>query len=534
MASQLLQQQTMNSKKLLLWLVLLAILTVLPYLQMHSHQFINWDDPFYVYHNPMVLQGLSWQGLGWAFTTGMTANWHPLTWISHMLDASLFGPTPAAAHLVNLVWYAGCAILIFFLFLRLGVSWEGAFFMAAFWGLHPLHVESVAWASERKDLLCAFFFLAATLSYLHYARKSNFLFYLLTTVFFILALLSKPMAITWPCVALLLDFWPLERLKKDSKKIFCEKIPWIMLTVVSSIITLVVQHKSAAVQSLTNFPWTDRLANAALSYVVYLRQSIWPHELTVFYPYPYQLNISHIIAACLILAAMTALVIRLRKNYPYLAWGWLFYLGVLFPVIGIVQVGGQAHADRYMLLPQTGIILAAGLFLDRKMTGVKIRKIAGVTMIITIAVLMGLTFRQVAHWENNFTLFNHNLEAVGENELARFNLGSAYLEKNEPELAITHFSAAAEMNPRDATTFNNMGLAYLKQEKALQAKTCFRRAIDLNPRIAQPHFHLAVLKIRQGLFSEALEHLNTAGRLAPDWAEVRQLRVELIKQQKRE
>ncbi|MGB5217336.1 MAG: tetratricopeptide repeat protein [Smithella sp.] len=533
MVSQLLQQQTTNSKKLLLWSVLLAILTALPYLQMHSHQFINWDDPFYIYHNPMVSQGLSWQGLGWAFTTGMTANWHPLTWISHMLDASLFGPTPAAAHLVNLVWYAGCVILIFFLFFRLGASLEAAFFMTAFWGLHPLHVESVAWASERKDLLCAFFFLAATLAYLQYARKNNFSLYLWTTGFFILALLAKPMAVTWPCVAILLDGWPLERLKKDSKKIFYEKIPWLMLTVFSSIITLVVQHKSAAVKSLTDFPLTDRLANAALSYVVYMRQSIWPLELTVFYPYPYQLNISYMVAACLILAAMTVLAIRLRKNYPYLVWGWLFYLGVLFPVIGIVQVGGQAHADRYMLLPQTGIILATGLFLDRKITGEKIRKVAGVTMIILIAALMGLTFRQVAHWENNFTLFNHNLETVGENELAHFNLGSAYLENNELELAITHFSAAAGMNPHDATTFNNMGIAYARQEKALQAETCFRRALDLNPGIAQPHFHLAVMKIRQGLFSEALEHLDTAVQLAPDWAEVRQLRDELIKQQKR-
>ena len=528
MASYLLENQMMKKKKLMLWLAFLATLILLPYLQMRSHEFINWDDPYYIYNNPMVSQGLSWLGVGWALTTGVTANWHPLTWLSHMLDFSLFGPMPAAAHMVNLLWYIGCVILTFLFFLRIDASFEAAFLMTAFWGLHPLHVESVAWASERKDLLCAFFFLSATLSYFSYTRKKNLSLYLLTTTLFGLALLSKPMAVTWPCVALMLDYWPLQRFNKEHKIIFYEKIPWIILTIFSSIITIIVQYKSEAVKSLIDFPFTDRLANALISYWVYLRQSFWPSGLTVFYPYPYHMTALNIIAACLVLAVITFVVISQRQKHPCLLWGWLFYLGVLFPAIGIIQVGTQAHADRYMLLPQLGIILAVGLFLDKILPDKKIRQVAGYTIIIIIAILMILTFRQVSFWKDNKTLFNQNLETAGENELAHFNLGSAYLENNELELAITHFSAAAQMNPHDATTYNNIGIAYVRQKKEPLAEACFRQAIFLNPQIAQPHFHLAVLKINQGLLSEAMEHLNEAVRLAPDWIEARNLRDELI------
>jgi len=252
--------------------------------------------------------------------------------------------------------------------------------------------------------------------------------------------------------------------EKRIKKIFYEKIPWFLLTVFSSIVTIVAQDKNAAVKSLTDFPIADRLANAAISYGVYLKQSFWPSGLTVFYPYPYHLSLFSVIAAGLALAGISFIVIKFRHERPYLLWGWLFYLGVLFPVIGIIQVGGQAHADRYMLLPQIGIILAVGLFLDKQLTDAKSRKMAGSTMIIIGATLMILTFRQFPTGKQH-NPFNHNLETAGENELAHFNLGSAYLTANEPETAIIHYSAAAQMNPQDATTYNNMGLAFLKQKE---------------------------------------------------------------------
>ena len=512
-----------------LWSAFLACLILLPYLQMHSHDFIIWDDSFYIYDNPMVTQGLNLLGVGWAFITFATANWHPLTWISHMLDSSIFGPTPFAAHLMNSLWYAGCILLSFFLFLQLGASFPAAFLMAAFFGLHPLHVESVAWASERKDLLCAFFFLSAMLAYLHYARKRILSLYLLTTGFFILALLSKPMAVTWPCVVLLLDYWPLDRWKNDAKRVVLEKIPWVVLASLSSIITVIAQHQRDAVKSLVEFSLTDRLANAAISYLIYVRQTVWPSGLTVFYPYPLHIHLGDAFLACFFLIIVTIVVVRQKQQYPYLLWGWLFYLGVLFPVIGIVQVGSQAHADRYMFLPQLGLILAVGLFLDKTVVKMKLRRGLAVLMMIIAAVLMIITFRQVSYWKNSKSLFYRNLEVAGENELAHFNLGSAYLENNELDMAVIHLTATAQMNPQDATTFNNLGIAYARKKIDALAEACFHRAILLDPRTVQPYVNLAVLKTNQGRFEEALDHINTAVQLAPDYKEARDIRNALEK-----
>jgi tetratricopeptide (TPR) repeat protein len=514
----------LHNARLWPWLILLAVLTTLPYAQMETHQFINWDDSYYVSNNPIVSAGLSPNGVVWAFSTGTASNWHPLTWISHMLDSSLFGPTPQAAHLANLAWYLGCVMLAFFLFLRLDAAPATAFFMAAFFGLHPLHVESVAWAAERKDLLCAFFFLAATLAYLSYARRQNLARYLLATGFFVLSLLSKPMAVTWPCVALLLDYWPLGRFNTAFKRAVYEKIPWIALSVISSIITIIVQNKSEAVKSLADFSLTTRIANAGISYVEYIRQSLWPLELTVFYPYPYTINAPVSFLAFGALGLITAFTFRQRHRHPYLLWGWLFYLGVLVPVIGIVQVGAQAHADRYTLLPQLGLILAIGLFLNQILTAKNIRRTAAAIMTVVIAALMVLTFRQVSYWQDSKTLFYQNLAVAGENDLAHFNLGTAYLQSNQPELAIIHFLAAARMNPADATTFNNMGMAYARMNQTASATAAFKQAIFLDPNIVQPHFQLAVLMFSHGHFGEAAKYFDEAARLAPEWTGVRELR----------
>ena len=518
-----LKDQPPKKTKLWPWLVLLAALIASLYAQMESHQFINWDDPYYISNNPMVSAGLSWLGVGWAFTTGIVANWHPLTWISHMLDSSFFGPTAKAAHLVNLVWYIGCVILAFFLFLRLNAAPAAAFFMAAFFGLHPLHVESVAWAAERKDLLCAFFFLAATLAYLGYARQQNPARYLLVTGLFVLSLLAKPMAVTWPCVALLLDYWPLKRLDVRGRAIY-EKIPWFILSITSSIITIIVQNKSEAVKSLVDFPLVNRLANAIMSYLEYIRQSLWPFGLTVFYPYSYTINTLGALAACCVLTFISAVAIWQRRQRPYLLWGWLFYLCVLIPVIGIVQVGAQSHADRYTLLPQLGIILSIGLLLDKTLIAKNLRYAAATIMTIVITALMVLTFWQISYWKDSQTLFKQNLDVAGENDLAHFNLGTAYYEENQLELAVTHLLTAAKMNPADATTYNNMGMAYAKMNQVTSAEAAFKKAISLDPDIAQPHFHLAVLKFSQGNFDEATKHLDEAARLAPEWIEVRSLR----------
>ena len=518
-----LKSQLSEKSKLWPWLVLLVVLVVLPYAQIESHQFINWDDPDYVFNNPIVSAGLSWWGIGWAFTTGFLANWHPLTWLSHMLDASLFGPTSRAAHLINLVWYLGCVILAFFLFLRLNATPVAAFFMAAFFGLHPLHVESVAWAAERKDLLCAFFFLSATLAYLDYAHQPNRTRYFLLTGLFILSLLAKPMAVTWPCVALLLDYWPLKRINELGRAIY-EKIPWFVLSIISSVITLIVQSEGKAVASMVDYPLATRLANATISYLEYIRQTILPIELTVFYPYPYTINIFSVLVACCTLCLMTAVAIWQWRKRPYMLLGWLFYLGVLVPVSGIIQVGNQGHADRYTLLPQLGLVLAIGFLLDKILIAKNIRRTAAIIISVVIVVLMALTFRQVSYWQDSKTLFSQNLAVAGENDLAHFNLGTAYYEGNQLELAITHFLAAARMNPNDVTTYNNMGMAYAKLNQVDLAEAAFKQAIFLDPQKVQPRFQLACLKISQGNFGEAVQQLDEALRIAPDWREARELR----------
>jgi len=513
----------MKKTNRLLFSGLLILLILLPYLQMHSHEFINWDDPDYIYNNPMVSAGLSWFGTGWAFITGTAANWHPVTWMSHMVDSTLFGPTPEASHLINLFWYIGCVLLVFFLSLRLGASPAASFFMAAFFGAHPLRVESVAWAAERKDILCAFFFLSATLTYLRYAVQKSRVLYVLTSAFFCLSLLSKPMAVTWPVVALMMDYWPLQRFHQKFKEAIYEKIPWFILTILSSIVTVIVQKRGDAVKSFLDFPLTDRLANAVISYTVYMRQIVWPSELTVFYPYPPDISGISVAGACLILGIISFVVFRQRQKHPYLLWGWLFYLIVLFPVIGIVQVGAHAHADRYTLLPQLGIVLALGFLLDNVILREKIRRIAAMAFMTIIVILMMQTFRQVSYWKDSITLFHQNLSVTGPNDLAHFNLGLAYLEKNDLDLAVMHFTASAQMNPNDVTSYNNLGIAYLRQNEISLAESCFRQAISVNPGAAQPYFYLAGIKLDQGLIQEAKELSGRAVQLAPGWDEVRNL-----------
>lgn len=508
---------------------LLAAMVVLVYGRVGENDFILWDDPYYFYENPMVVKGLSWLGVGWAFVTFTASNWHPLTWLSHMLDATLFGLSPQAVHGMNLFWHVACVLLVFVFFRRLGASSLAAFLMAAFWGMHPLRVESVAWAAERKDLLCAFFFLAATFSYLRYANDPKKFSYGWTTGWFVLALLSKPMAVTWPCVALLLDYWPLRRLRFGWKKILLEKVLWFVFSAVASLLTVWAQTKNDAVKTLLDFPLTDRVANAFIAYGVYIRQTLWPFNLTVFYPYPYSVSILDALVSFFILLFVTGLVFLKRSRYPYLLWGWLFYLGVLFPVIGIIQVGGHAHADRYTLLPQLGWIAGCGLLVDRVLTHKKMRRTAAYAVITIVAVFSLMTFKQIDAWKNSLTLFNQNLVAAGENETAHFHLGLSYLQAHQLDLAVTHFSAALQMNPRDVTTLNNLGVAYLRKHQIDSAQECFRRALMANPQAAQPYFHLGVIKLHQGLYDEAVKYLDRAIERAPDWNEARALREQILR-----
>jgi len=315
------------------------------------------------------------------------------------------------------------------------------------------------------------------------------------------------------------------------KNTVLEKIPWFLLSILSSWITVIAQTKSEALKSLSDFPLMDRIANTFISYAVYMGQTLWPQNLTVFYPYPYSVSIVSAVASFLLLGMITYVAFLKRHQHPYVLWGWLFYLGVLFPVIGVIQVGGHAHADRYTLLPQLGLIIAGGAFTRHLLTGGKIRCIAATAALAVITIFSLLTFKQVSYWKDNITLFNQNLEAAGKNETAHFNLGCAYLQKNQLDLSITHFLAALQMNPKDVTTLNNLGIAYLRKNQTRWAEECFRKAIEVDPHVAQPYYHLGVLKYRQGFMDEAMAYLDQAAQLAPQWREIGFLRDRIMRSQ---
>lgn len=539
-----------NSGKLLAGL--LVLLVSLPYLQLYSHQFVNWDDPNYIVNNPMVTSGLSWKGVAWAFGSFHASNWHPLTWISHMLDVSLFGAHPAALLLLNLAWHLLDTVLVFILFEKLGASRFAAFLMALFFGMHPLRVESVAWASERKDLLCAFFFLAAWIAYLRYVRRPSVGSYTGTTLLFVLALLSKPMAVTWPIIPLIHDFWSYKR-PVSRKRRLLEKVPWIVLALISGVITVQAQAEQA-LNSLAVLPLANRIANAGISYFTYLRETVWPVDLTVFYPYAPEIRLASAAAAWGVVILVTMVVTRQNAQRPFLFFGWGFFLVTLIPVIGIVQVGIQAHADRYMYLPQLGVILAAGLWLDRSVKAGAARLAVGCVTGLIICLLAGLTWRQVGDWHDTETLFTQNLRVVGDNDQAHFNLGTDYSQRRQLEKAIYHLSKASQLHPGDAEITNNLGNALFQRKRydeavavfrsalaahpdnpiilanlgncflAMQqldsAADCYRRALSRDPNFANAYCGLGDVYVKMGAFAAAAQAYDMVLKIDPSWTEM--------------
>ena len=544
-----------HSGKLLAGLLLLLV--VIPYIQVYSHQFVNWDDPDYIVRNPMVANGLSWAGISWAFSSFHAANWHPLTWISLMLDVTLFGTNPTAIHLINVAWHLLNSVVVFILFMKLGASRSAAFLMALFFGVHPLRVESVAWASERKDLLCAFFFLAAWVSHLRYLRRPGFCSYAGTTALFVLALLSKPMAITWPLIPFIHDIWP-DRRAAGLKERMLEKIPWIALSIISGVVTLQAQKAGNAVNSLAVLPLADRIANAGISYLTYLQETIWPVDLTAFYPYAQEIRMPHAVGAWSALILVTLVVTWQRRLRPFLFFGWSIFIVTLLPVIGIVQVGIQAHADRYMYLPQTGLILAAGLWADQGVKGRIPRLLAGGVTGLIVCILSGLTLRQVGYWKDTETLFTQNIRVVGENDQAHYNLGTDYSERKQTEKALYHFIKASQPHPGDAEINNNLANAYFQAKryddavaafrKALQARPdnpiilvnlgncylemqeldsaedCYRRAIRQDPYLANAYYGQGDEHFKRGEFEKAAKAYDMVLQIDPGWTEVVPLR----------
>lgn len=568
----------------------MALLTFVVYGQVKDHAFIDFDDYEYITENPHVRSGLNADNIVWAFTSYHSNNWHPITWISHMADAQIFGLNPAGHHLVNVFFHILNSILLLLLLRRLtGDLWTSAF-VAALFALHPLHVESVAWAAERKDVLSTFFWLLTTWMYVRYTETPDWKRYSMIMLFFTLGLMSKQMLVTLPFVLLLLDYWPLGRIagkegqKRDTGKsrplaasretligrLILEKVPLFSLALIAAIIVFVVQQRSGVLYSLTPFPFQIRLENALVSYAGYMGKMFWPFSLAVFYPHPlHNLALWKVLGAAGLLIAVSAAVIWKGRRYPYLITGWFWYLGTLVPVIGLVQVGVQAMADRYTYIPLIGlfIMIAWGgrdlvSFLARQQLIVtkhdpqvgavptpgrpkrpvkteqgprlprkdvnpsaisaspqgEIFVPAPIVFVLTMAVLIILSFltwKQVGYWRDNVTLYARAAQVVPDNYWAYNNLGAALASRGEIDTAMTWFAASLKVMPSYPGANQNMAAALYTQRRYEEAVPLLERALKLQPRNPELHVTLGAVLLKMGKNIEAAAHFQEALNLRP-------------------
>jgi tetratricopeptide (TPR) repeat protein len=496
-------------------LALLA-LTFMVYFQVHDFEFVNFDDRETIVGNTHIRDGLTLAGLGWAFTTSYAANWFPITWISHMFDFQFFGLDSGWHHLTNVMIHAASVLLLFALLRRMtGKLWESAFVSFVF-ALHPLHVESVAWVSERKDVLSAFFWFLTTWLYLDYVDRPTVRRYLLGLGAFSLGLMSKQMLVTLPFALLLLDYWPLRRAKTTLiTRLVMEKVPYLTLSAAASLIAFKVQHQAGAVLSVDYIPLATRAANAIISYAAYLVQLFWPAGLAVFYPYPANFPAWQIAAAVLILAVISALAIR----RPYLTVGWLWYLGTLVPVIGLVQVGEQAHADRYTYIPMIGIsiMLAWGMaeIMERR---TKARFTLAVISAAFCVAWLALTWTQIQYWRNSVALFEHAIASTENNFIAHLNLGVVLAEQGHTQDALRHLYASVEEKPDHNDGHDTLGAVLGQMGRAQEAAEQFQTAIRIQPNDSEAHCNLGNVMLAQGRFPDAAGEFRSALRVFPDFA----------------
>jgi tetratricopeptide (TPR) repeat protein len=493
--------------------VAILILTVVVFLPVRGFEFVNYDDGDYVMGNREVQHGLNWESIRWAFRTGHAANWHPVTWISHILDFQMFGNVSGSHHLTSLFFHATNAVLLFFLLRNLTRSiWKSAF-VAAIFALHPVHVESVAWVSERKDVLSGFFWMLTVLFYEAYARKqtsdrNRYLFYGLSLVVFILGLMSKPMLVTLPFVLVLLDFWPLQRVRSGEKLsgLLLEKVPYFLLAGLSSYVTFAVQKEGGAVATIQNLSFPGRLSNAFVSYFRYVQKMLWPDNLAVLYPHPGSWPLGWIILGVTFVIALVAIAIWQARRRPYILVGSFWFLGTLIPVIGIVQVGIQSMADRYTYLPSIGFWIAATwLFAEIGGRAVLGRRIVAFVGIGCVLICIPLTIRQLGFWHDSEALFRRTVSVTDKNYLAWNNLGFS-LPKSRAEEAIKCYENSITINPNYADALNNLGHAYAEQGKVMEALPLYERALQQQPKSADINNNYGNALAEMGKVDQAIAH----------------------------
>jgi tetratricopeptide (TPR) repeat protein len=556
----------------------LALVTAGLYARVAGFDFVNYDDPDYVTANPEVNQGLTWHGLVWAFTHFHAGNWHPVTWISHMLDCQIFGYWAGGHHLVSVALHAANAVLLFLLLARMtGATWRSAI-VAGLFALHPLHVESVAWVAERKDVLSAFFAFLSLLAYVRYNEKSTVhspqptVWYACTLVFFALGLMAKPMLVTLPFVMLLLDFWPLGRWRvfasatgspdprvtehrtRNTLQLLLEKLPFFALSAVSCVITYLAQQAGGAMTAGEQEPAALRLSNAVMSYGRYALKAVWPNPLASFYPLEKPEPWVIVLAVGAVLLIVSGVALKAARAWPSVFVGWFWFLGTLVPVIGIVQVGGQAMADRYTYLPLIGLFIiavwgGAELF-RRRGAGV----MGGVVAAVALLAFSAITVVQLQYWRDGVALFSHALAVTTDNAVANNDLGSALAAAGRREEALAryqeavrldgknasyqinlatalvragrldegvgHYLEALQIDPRSGESYSDLGTVYLAEHRLTEAITNLEMAVQLEPESGQARNNLANALLSAGKQNEALEEYRQAVRLSPNDATI--------------
>lgn len=500
--------------------IALSILTLVAYRSVPENQFISFDDPQYVTENPQLQKGLNGETALWAFTTSQASNWHPLTWLSLLLDRELYGRNPAGYHWTNVILHLLGGLILFAALSRMTASPWLSGLVAALFLVHPLHVESVAWVSERKDVLSGLFWMAGLWCYARYAERPGLVRYLFVVFSFVCGLLSKPMVVTFPFVLLLLDGWPLGRGaggKRGWARLVSEKIPLFLLSAAGSVITFLVQKESQAISPLSAMALGDRLANSVFSYAAYLGKTFWPAGLSIFYPYNAPPAPLYLYSSLALLLLLTALSILLLRRRPYLLVGWLWYLGTLVPVIGLVQVGSQAMADRYTYLPHVGIFMMVVWGARDLLDGRRGQRAAGALLSATVlAILVLLTQVQVGYWKDTSTLFGQALRNTERNFMAYQILAEEMAKTGDPAGAERYHREAIRIKPAFKQAYNSLGHLLMIQGRQEEAGRLLEETLRIDPAFVPAMKNLGDVRMRQRRFDDAMPLYQKALQLGEE------------------
>ena len=517
----------------------LIMTTLAVYWQVGNHEFINYDDDDYVTENRQVRAGCTIEGVTWAFTTRFHGHWHPLTWLSHMMDCQLFGLNPGRHHLASLFLHIANTLLLFLVFKRMTGALLRSAFVAALFALHPLHVETVAWVADRKDVLSTFFWMLTMWTYVRYSKRPGFNRYLPVLIAFVLGLMAKPMVVTLPFVLLLMDYWPLGRYStiqpfnhsttrlfnhSSLPRLVWEKVLFLIFVGACAVVTVsVMQYERTPALDLSKlWPTKSHIANALVSYITYIGKMLWPLDLAIPYPYPEVLPVWQVGGAGLLLLCISFLVFWRRRHYPYLLVGWLWYLVTLVPVIGLVKVGPHAMADRYTYVPLIGLFIIIAWGVPDILARWRYRRIVlAISTGIVLAAFMICTWLQVCYWTDSITLFRHTVNVTANNYVGHNNLGKGLARQGNFKEAISHFSEAVRIKPDCAEAYYNLENALARQGSLKEAIGHFSEAVRIEPDYAEAYYNLGVVLARQGKLKEAISHFSEALRIKPDYTKAR-------------